>query len=346
MDTAFWIRHRRYYFLDSVLCCFCRYFYKFLDKFFTHKKEPILTIKNSIKITPLILVMLMLSGCFINARVESYQIGLVLEDGVSIKEVVGPGIHTNNAWRAELVTINTSNITTAWNDPSLVTRDKQPIGLSMSITFSRKRDSESITNLYNRYNNESSSDEALTNLVLSKVPGVAKTITTRYTLDQMLGIDNSVIVSGTTPVESVDRTVVAQAVSDLLESELDQIYVDLAAVEISDIAPSPDFLQALNAKAQAQINIEVAAQETKLITEQLAQEKAQTQIELEKARRENEVNAVMAQAYEESPQLLQLRMLELTAEMLDEGDTVIYVPQGSNITNVLTQSQSEITPIE
>src|SRR5688572_13386048 len=96
-----------------------------------------------------LITLVMLAGCYRNAPVESYQMGLVMDDGVSITDVVGPGLHSNGGWRAELYTVNVSNITTSWQDPSLVTRDKQPIGLTMSITFSRKRDSESVKELYN-----------------------------------------------------------------------------------------------------------------------------------------------------------------------------------------------------
>jgi hypothetical protein len=82
------------------------------------------------------------------------------------------------------------------------------------------------------------------------------------------------------------------------------------------------------------------------LTEQLAQEQAQTEIDLEKARRENLVNAEMAKAYQESPELLQMRLMELTVGMLGEGDTVIYVPEGASITNVLTQAQAPVVPTE
>jgi hypothetical protein len=286
-----------------------------------------------------LIILTMLAGCYRNAPVESYQVGLVMNDGVSISEVVGPGLYSNGGWRAELYTINVSNITTSWQDPSLVTRDKQPIGLTMSITFSRKRDSESIKELYNRYNAEAINDESLKNLVHSKVPGVAKTITTKYTLDQMLGISEPI--SGT---QTIDRGVVAQEVFNLLDAELNQIFVDLVAVEIADISASETFMAALDAKAKAQIDIEVAQQQTKLITEQLAQEKAQTEIELERARRTNEVNAVTAQAYEESPQLLELRKLELIKGIIGAGDVVIYVPEGTDITSVLTQQA--VVPVQ
>jgi len=285
-------------------------------------------VKKNFIFSVLLFVLFVLSGCYRNRQVQSYQVGLKLDDGVSITTVVGPGLYSSGGWFADLVTINGSNITTAWNDPSLVTRDKQPIGLTMAISFARKRDSESIKKLYNDYHTEALDDTALTTLVLSRVPSVAKTITTKYTLDQMLGIAEG--------AQAVGREATAKEVFDLLKAETDKLSVELTSVQISDIAVSDEFNKALNAKAQAQINIEVAQQQTKLITEQLQQEKATTQIELEKANRENLVNEQKAKAYEESPQLLQLRMMELTAQILDEGDTVIYVPEGSNITSVLT----------
>lgn len=287
-------------------------------------------VRKSKSVILLFLVLLILAGCYRNEPVESYQMGLKLSDGVSITEVVPPGLHSDGSWRAELVVINVSNITTAWTDPSLVTKDKQPIGLTMSITFSRKRDSESLTNLYNRYNAEAVNDEDLKSLVLSKVPGVAKTITTRYTLDQMLGIAEG--------EAAVGREATAQEITTLLIEELNKIYVDLAAVEIADITASESFMKALDAKASAQIGIEVAASETKRLNEQLAQEKAQTEIAIEQARRDNLVKTESAKAYDASPQLLELEKLRLLGNVLDEGDVIIYVPEGSDITSVLTQS--------
>lgn len=283
----------------------------------------------------LLLLVVFLSGCYRNRLVESYQVGLKLSDGVSISEVVGPGRYTDMGWWSDLVVVNASNVTTSWNDASLLTRDKQPIGMTMTLTFARKRDAEAIKKLYSDYNAEAKDDTALTNLVLSRVPGVAKEISTKYSLDQMLGIAEG--------EQALGREKLAKEVFDLLQTELAQVSVNLATVEIADIAVSDEYLAALNAKNKATIDQEVAKQQTILINEQLKQEQAQTQIELEKANRENQVNAVTAQAYEESPQLLQLKMLELTADMLDDSDVIIYVPEGSNVTNVLTQGGA-VTP--
>lgn len=297
--------------------------------------------KNYNFLALLLVLILVLSGCYRNKLVESNQVGLKMSDGVSIDSVVGPGRYTENGWWADMTTINASNITMTWNDPSLVTSDKQPIGLTLAVTFARKRDSENVKKLYTEYNGEAKDDAVLQTLVASKIPGVAKTITTKYTLDQMLGLTEPI--SGTA---AIDRGVVAREVFDLLKDELDSVYIQLTAVEISDIAPSPSFMAALDAKAKAQIDTEVAQEQTKLITEQLQQEKATTQIELEKASRDNLVNEQKAKAYEQSPQLLQLKMMELTASMLKSTDTIIYVPEGSDITSVLMGQQGQIVPVK
>lgn len=285
----------------------------------------------------LTLVLLFTAGCYRNKLVESNQVGLQMDDGVSVNAVVGPGRYSNAGWWADMVTINASNITIAWNDPSMVTRDKQPIGMTLAVTFARKRDSDSIKDLYTQYNAEAKDDTALQTLVASKIPGVAKGITTKYTLDEMLGISDNI-----SSTADIGRDVVTQEVFDALKKELDKVDIQLTSVGISDIAASKSFMDALDAKAKAQIDIQVAQQQTKLITEQLAQEKATTQIELEKANRANQVNQVTAQAYNDSPQLFELRKLELLQGIIGQGDTIVYVPEGTDITSVLTQGTNVV----
>lgn len=281
----------------------------------------------------------LLAGCYRNELVESQQVGIKLVDGAVI-DVVGPGRYTDGAggWErwATFARINTSNITTSWGDSSLVTKDKQPIGIDAAITFSRMRDPEAVKAMYVRYNTEAINDDALKALVASKVPGVFKTVTTKYTLDQMLGISGG--------ESAVGREITTQEVTDLLTVELQKIYVELTAVEITNISASESFMKALDVKAQAQIDIEVSNTQTKLVVEQLAKEKALTEIELEKARRDNLVKEESSKAYVANPQLLELEKLRLLGGVLGKGDVIIYVPEGTDITSVLTQSP--VTPIE
>ncbi len=268
-----------------------------------------------------------LTGCYWWTEVQSYEAGVMLGDGVTIDRVVGSGRYSDSAFYAELIVIDVSSITTQWSDQSLVTKDKQPISLVLELTYARSRDAEKVKMMYTTYQTEALNNAALTTLVNSRVPSVAKSITTKYTLDQALGIaegDNA-----------VGRLAVEAELKNILSTELDEIGVVLLNVVIADIGVDQAYLNALSEKAQAQIQSEIAKARTSQLQEQLVQEKAQTEIDLEKARRTNAVNEELARAYAENPELFELRKLELLANLLDENDLVIYVPEGADIATVL-----------
>jgi len=87
----------------------------------------------------------------------------------------------------------------------------------------------------------------------------------------------------------------------------------------------------LEEKAAAQIAVEVARERTLELEEKLNQEKAQTEIELELARRQNQVNAEMAQSYRASPEVYELERLRLLAGIIGENDKIVIVPEGSDL---------------
>jgi hypothetical protein len=75
-------------------------------------------------------------------------------------------------------------------------------------------------------------------------------------------------------------------------------------------------MELLDQKAAAQVQVELAKQQTLTLNEQLNQTKAQTAIDVEIANRKNQITAIQAQAYEDSPQMLELRKLELMATVM------------------------------
>jgi len=275
----------------------------------------------------LVLVLVVaLSGCYFWKEVESNEVGVVLNNGVTISDVVGSGRYNNSGWYAGLVVIDVSNITIDWSDISLVTKDKQPISLDLKLTFSRSREDACVRKMYNDFRKESRNAEDLIVLVQSRIPSPAKAMTTKYTLDDMLGIGEN---------SETNRLVVEQFLADALSKEFAEICVVLQNVSIADIGVDQAYLDALSAKAQAQIAVELAKAKTGQLEEQLKQEKAQTEIDLEIARRQNEVNETLAQAFEQSPEFFELEKLKVLANLLDENDLVIYVPEGSDIATVL-----------
>lgn len=144
-----------------------------------------------IKIFILIVLAVSIAGCYgctIGAPVGENEVGLDLDDGVQVSRVLPPGRHRNTSLLAGLQIVNVGVLTRNWEDPDLATRDKQLIGLTLSVSFSRKSDSESIVAAYRQYRNESLNDDALSNLVLSRVSEAAKSATVKYTIDELLGV--------------------------------------------------------------------------------------------------------------------------------------------------------------
>jgi len=265
------------------------------------------------------------SGCYWNRQVEENEVGLAMPDGVHVEQVVGPGRYTNMGYYAEMKVLDTSAKTVQWQDPDLVTSDKQPIGFNVSATFSRKRDAESIQTMWRDYNAEARFDEALQQQVLARIPRVAKGITTKYSLDEMLGIK-----------EGTNRSDIQNAFFTALDKELSEINVRLLDVGINNIAPSQQYLNALEAKANAQVNVEVAREQTKLKEEQLKQEQAETQIQLELASRQRQVEEETAKVFTGNSRWYELRRLELLGKVLNDKDKIYFVPQGTDITLFLS----------
>lgn len=260
------------------------------------------------------------SACYCQDGVSASQVGLKIDSG-RVVEVVGAGIYTDMGLYSDLVQIDTSAKTLELSDPDLVTSDKQPIGVSVAVTYARKRDAESVNLLWSRYNGEAKDDKTLDGQVRSRVPAQVKTVTAAHTLDELIG---------TAPGDKDGRPLVTKELFDLLKPQLDAFGIELLDVRFSNFAPDGKYLDTLKEKALVGLRQEISKQTTLQLEQQLLQEQAQTKIELEKARRTNEVKELENKLYTTSPQAYELEKLKLLKEVL--GDKTIYfIPQGSDV---------------
>ena len=265
-------------------------------------------------------------GCYCNARIAESEVGLVMPDGVRVSDVVGPGLYTDAGFYSDIQSIDASAKTLVWDDPDLVTADKQPIGLALGVTYARMRDTDSVKQLWSQYRAEATDDVALEQQVFNRIARVAKSVTAKYTLNEMLGVSGA---------ESTGRQVVTQDLFELLESELAEVKIQLLDVGINNISPSSDYLGLLEQKSNAQVAVEVAQEETKRLHEQLEQERAQTEIDIEKARRDNLVNEELSKVYEQSPQYFELERLRLLQDVVGDNDKMYFIPDGTDLTLIL-----------
>lgn len=266
--------------------------------------------------------MVSLSSCYFKKEVGSNEVGIKMDDGVSISAVVGAGRYTNMGYYADLTCIDTSSKTLTWQDDDVWTSDKQSVTFGVSVTYARKNDEDSVKLMWREYNAAAKKDAELEKLVLSRIPRVVKQVSTTLTLDEMLGIADS----------DKNRSTMQTEMETLLAAELESCGVVLIDFGVSDIGVDPVYQEKLQEKSTAAIEIELAQQRKEQLETQLEQERAQTEIDLEKARRANLVAEEEAKVYKTSDEAFELKRLELMRDMLDESDKVYFIPEGSDIT--------------
>lgn len=264
---------------------------------------------------------------------ESSQVGVETNRG-QVTGIKPPGGHQSLDPFAGLDKIDVSAKTLEWSDPDLVTADKQPIGVSIAVTFARRRDSDGIRLMWDQYRSEATNDEALLQQVNNRIPSVAKNVTAQYTLDELLG---------TAENEEAGRSVIQQTLFDLLKPELEEFGVTLLDIRVSNFAPDEGYLNLLRDKAQVALEREIATQRTLQLQEQLRQEEAQTAIDLERARRQNEVNQELSRVYDTSDRYFELERLRLLDDVVGDTDKIYFIPPNTDLTLILGGQTAPIT---
>lgn len=285
---------------------------------------------SKLRILFLFVFLFVMSGCYgscVSIEIASSQRGIDLTDGVNPTLILEPGRHSNDGYFATYEVIDVGVKTFDWNDPSLVTRDKQPIGLTLSVSVSRPVSQEGLFSMYSKYRNAAVDDASLQALVVSRVPRVAKGVSSSLSLDELLSRNEAQVL-----------------LLDALQKELEEFGVLLIDVGISDIQVSPGYQAALEAKANSQAAAEKAKQDALTLEQDLNREKVQTEIELERARRDNEVAVEKAKVFEANPYALELERLRIMAEAIKANDKMFFMPPGTNLSFFFTPDSTTPLP--
>lgn len=283
-------------------------------------------ILKSVMFVILLVLAMMSTGCYYRRIIDENEVGLHMSDGVSVDRTLGPGRHSDDNWWSELIEIDIGTKTNIWEDPDVATKDKQVIALTVGVTYRRGPSHDAIKMMWQTYRSECTDDNALWGQIQNRMARVVKNITTRYSLDELLGV----------AVESdVNRATVQAELLEELGKELNELGVTLIDAGINNIAPSEAYRARLEEKANAAAQAEIAKQQTIKLQEQLLQEKAQTAIELEKADRARQVAEKQNEIFVQSPQAFELERLKRLADVIGPGDKIYFVPPDSDITLVL-----------
>ena len=283
----------------------------------------------------LVLCTTLFCSCYYKNEVDTSEVGVEMADGVSISAVVGPGRYTNMKYYADLAVMDVSTKELTMQIDDVSTSDKQSVSLTVYAEFARKSDEASVRNLWKNYNAAARKDERLTEMVADLLSSPVNKVSTQYTIDEMLGIAES----------DKNRSTLETDMARLLAASLEPRGVSLVTLQVKNVAVDPQYQAKLQEKSTAAIEIELAEQKAKQLEKQLEQEQAQTEIDLEKARRANLVAEEQAKVYKESEEAYELKRLELLKDMLGDSDKVYFIPEGTDITLFLGNQVDGPVPV-
>jgi len=273
------------------------------------------------KFLPLLLIaVLLISGCgYVNHIVDNGYMAVRLNDG-RVSQVVGPGRY--NTWPLGFFTgiadVNVSPQSVEWADESVGTREKQTIGVRVTVTY--RRDQLKVEDMWVNWNTYAKDDAILASAVQDRIPGAVKDLTTNYPLDDILGTEGS----------EVGRAEVTEYLSNILREELAEFDVKLENVVIDNVEPSAAYKEVNEERAleREKKRLEEDRQARKSL--ELKTEQAQTAIDKEIATREQEVAAIKAKTFELSPEALELEKLRIQVEALKSA-RVIFLPSDTSL---------------
>lgn len=297
------------------------------------------------KILLVLMLSVLLTGCYWNDEIATNQVGVKLDEN-KIEEIVGPGVYSEVAcfW-CDLKSMNIDTLTFSVEDPEVLTKDNQPVGVKITIQARRKSDDASVKNIFTNWSSLVD-DVSLVNTISATAREGMKNGTRGFTLAGLLD----------------DRDELAIAIQDALEEDVDKYSVEIINVTVENIAVSQAYADILaqTANITAQTNQEkrrqdlinqqasndILAQEqrVKVAEAQLLAEQAETDVQVEIAQREGEKIAAAYQVYLDNPAAYQLEQLTRLKDVIGVG-TVYFIPQGSDLTTFFLPNGTPIIPV-
>lgn len=276
---------------------------------------------------------LILSGCYWNNEVATNQMGVQLNKN-KIVTVVGAGVYSDSGYFSDLKVTDVDTKTFSVEDAEVLTSDNQAVGVKITIQARRKSDNESIENLFTNWT-ALIDNQALIDTISATAREGLKNGVRGYTLPQLLD----------------DRNGLADAIRKQLELDSLKYGVEIANVTVENISPSVEYMgilsQTANIKAETDKELQrqtlvkqtsltnIVESEQKVLAKkaQLLAEQAETDVQVEIAKRAGEVTKAQNVVYTDNPQAFELEKLRLL-EKLFSGKTVYYIPAGTDLTGI------------
>lgn len=291
----------------------------------------------------LLLVVTLLSGCIFQDEVATHQRAVRLYKN-EIQKVEGPGVYTQLfCIYCDLKTMDVDTLTFSVEDPEVLTSDNQAVGVKITIQARRKGDDESVKNIFTNWSTLTNNEQLVMTISATAREGMKNGVR-NFTLSTLLS----------------DRNKLADDIRGQLTLDVEKYSVEIVNVTVENIAPSAEYMAILSQTANLNAQTEQELRRQALINQQAANnileqqkrvevaqaqvlaEQAETEVQVEIAKRAGEVVAAQNEVYTMNREAFELERLRLLAKVF--GDKTMFMPSDMIVT-LLTDSTTGILPI-
>ncbi|MGN8769576.1 prohibitin family protein [Paenibacillus barengoltzii] len=237
--------------------------------------------------TTIIVIVVLIVGSNSYAQVEYGHVGLYKTFGKLNDNILGPGMHFKIPFVQTVIQVNTQ-VTKTETDTTASSKDLQPVSTHVAVNYSVNKESA-----YNLMNNIGGNYDTV--IINPAVQEIVKEVTARYQAEELIA----------------KRDVVAGEISEHLTSRLAKYDLIVNEINIVNFKFSDAFNQSIEAKQVAQQQALKASNDLKRIQIEAQQKIAQAEAEAE---------ALKLKKQEVTPELVQLKQIEVQEKALEKWD--------------------------
>lgn len=237
--------------------------------------------------TAVTVVVLLIVGMNSLAQVEYGHVGLYKTFGKLNDNILSPGMHLKIPFIQTVIQVNTQ-VTKTETDTTASSKDLQPVSTHVAVNYSVDKESA-----YNLMNNIGGSFDTV--IINPAVQEIVKEVTARYQAEDLIA----------------KRDTVAGEISEHLTNRLAKYNLVVNEINIVNFKFSEAFNQSIEAKQVAQQQALKASNDLKRIEIEAKQKIAQAQAEAE---------SLKLKKQEVTPELVQLKQIEVQEKALDKWD--------------------------
>lgn len=232
-----------------------------------------------------VIVLIILLNGF--STVQYGNVGLYKTFGKLSDSVLGPGVHMKVPFVQTIIQVNTQ-VTKAEADTTASSKDLQPVSTHVAVNYSVDKASA-----YNLMNNIGGSYDTV--IIAPAIQEIVKEVTAKYAAEDLIA----------------KRDAVAVEIQELLTKRLGRYNLFVNDINIVNFKFSDAFNQSIEAKQVAQQQALKAENDLKRIQIEAQQKVAQAQAEAE---------ALKLKKQEVTPELVQLKQIEVQEKALEKWD--------------------------